>query len=170
MGEPLATLTGHEEKVNKVQFHPRCPQYLLSTSNDGTWRLWDVERGTSILEQEGACGAVYALSVHCDGSLVATGDSQGHVRLSDLRTGRALLPLTSHVKQCLCADLAPTGNLLATGSEDNTVKLWDLRKRVLMTTVLAHTKLVSVVKWEPIASRFLMSASYDTTVKIWSGH
>ncbi len=37
-----------------------------------TWRLWDVEVGTCLLEQEGHSRAVYTVGFHPDGSLAAS--------------------------------------------------------------------------------------------------
>jgi hypothetical protein len=48
----------------------RCPQ--ATASFDTTWRLWDVERGACVLEQEGHSRAVYAVGFHPDGSLAAS--------------------------------------------------------------------------------------------------
>jgi len=165
--EPLATITGHEERVNRVVFHPQG-QLLGSTSHDATWRLWDVEKKKEILLQEGHSRPTYGIAFHPDGSLVATSDVGGICRLWDLRTGRTIMPLVGHHKQVLCLDFHPGGSLLATASDDNSVKLWDLRKRKCATNILAHHKLISEVKFEPIDGKFLMTASYDNTVKLWS--
>lgn len=37
-----------------------------------TWRLWDVETGGCLLEQEGHSRGVYAVAFHPDGSLVGS--------------------------------------------------------------------------------------------------
>lgn len=50
--EPAATFTGHEDRVNRVVWHP-MGKFVASTSHDTTWRLWDVERETELLCQEG---------------------------------------------------------------------------------------------------------------------
>ncbi len=43
-----------------------------TASFDLTWRLWDVETGAALLEQEGHSRAVYAVGFHPDGSLAAS--------------------------------------------------------------------------------------------------
>jgi len=79
-------LTGHEDVVNNVDFHP-TGKFLASTSNDKTWRLWDIERKSCLLTQEGHAGEVYPLTFQPDGALLATGDFHGIGQVWDLRTG-----------------------------------------------------------------------------------
>jgi U4/U6 small nuclear ribonucleoprotein PRP4 len=49
---PLVTLKGHTHRVNKAAFHP-CGKYMGTCSTDLTWKLWDIETGREIYEQEG---------------------------------------------------------------------------------------------------------------------
>lgn len=41
-------LNGHEDCVNQVDFHP-LGKHIASTSNDKTWRLWDIESKKQLL-------------------------------------------------------------------------------------------------------------------------
>ena len=52
---------------------PPCPVLQATSSFDQTWRLWDIETGASLLEQEGHSRAVCAVGFHPDGSLAASG-------------------------------------------------------------------------------------------------
>jgi U4/U6 small nuclear ribonucleoprotein PRP4 len=164
---PLKQLEGHEERINRVAFHP-MGKHVISTSHDFTWRMWDIETGKNLLLQEGHVQPVYGVAIHPDGSLVATSDMGGLVRVTDLRSGRCLLPLQGHVKQCIGVDFHPLGYQLATGAEDNQVKIWDLRKRKQMQSLCAHNKLVSSVKFEPEQGRYLLTSSFDNVCRIWS--
>jgi len=60
---------GHEDRVNKVRFHP-MGKYMISTSHDKTWKLWDIEMKKEIITQYGHVKPVYACSIQQDGSLV----------------------------------------------------------------------------------------------------
>ncbi|KAI9137114.1 WD40-repeat-containing domain protein [Paraphysoderma sedebokerense] len=188
---PLATLQGHVARVSRVEFHP-SGRYLGTASFDTTWRLWDVESTTELLLQEGHSREVYCISFQCDGALAATGGLDGIGRVWDLRTGRSIMALQGHIKQILGIDFSPNGFQVATGSEDNTIKIWDLRKMKCLYTVPAHKNLVSQVKYyrdiDPDLLRpkfngngsdmetgtknksglYLVSSSFDGTVKIWS--
>jgi WD40 repeat protein len=66
-----ALLQGHSDRLGRVAFHP-MGHHLASASFDMTWRLWDCERGTCLLEQEGHSRAVYAVAFQQDGALAGS--------------------------------------------------------------------------------------------------
>lgn len=73
------------------------------------------------------------------------------------------------MKQLLAMDFSVNGFRLATGSDDHTIRIWDLRTRREAYQVPAHSKLISSVRFAPHSGEFLVSASFDGTVKVWSG-
>jgi len=166
-GQPLSILEGHEDRVNRVAFHP-MGEHLVSTSHDMSWRLWDVEKSTEILLQEGHSKPTYGVSMHPDGSLLATTDLGGVVRVWDLRSGKCVMPLTGHGRQALTCDFHPTSPVLATAADDHTVRIWDLRRRRCVNSILAHNKLISEVSFDKGEGRVMLTASYDCTVKLWN--
>ena len=68
----LHCLEGHTDRLGRVAFHP-MGQHFATASFDTTWRLWDVESGVCLLEQEGHSRSVYTVAFQCDGSLAASG-------------------------------------------------------------------------------------------------
>ncbi|XP_026191125.1 U4/U6 small nuclear ribonucleoprotein Prp4 [Cyclospora cayetanensis] len=187
----VGKLTGHEERVNRVVFHP-TGRSLATTSHDETWRLWDVETRQEILLQEGHSAAVYALCFHPDGSLAVTSDLMGLVKVTDLRVGRGVVDIAAHVKQVVALSVHPVcANWMVTGGDDNCVKLWDLRKVATtsaaaraaaaekgtsaaacvsqaLLTIPAHTKMITECIFEPGSGRCLYTSGFDGLVKVWS--
>ena len=162
-GEPT-WLEGHTERVNHVQWHP-LGNILLSCSHDQTWKLWDSEHKKCLQTQYGHMNAVYCLSLHKDGGLVATGDLGGVGCVWDLRTGKEVLVLKSHLKQIVSISMGEDGHTLVTGSDDNTAKVWDLRRKGLVHSIPAHVKMVSGVV---ARESFIATCSYDSTTKFWN--
>lgn len=182
----------HSGRIARTEFHP-SGKYVVSTSFDQTWKLWDISRlDTELLEQEGHDKEVYAASFHPDGSLLATGGLDAVGRVWDLRSGRSITVLEGHIKGIYSMDWSPNGYHLASASGDCSVKIWDMRKmNVELFSIPAHTKLVSEVRFlqstenSPLAvpqtdengkspklldasGTYLASSSYDGTVKLWS--
>jgi len=168
----LASLTGHEDRINGVEFHP-SGRYLGSCSSDRTWRLYDVETKKELLVQDGHSKAIHAISFHPDGSLVITGGEDNAVRVWDLRSGRPLWSFNGHVKQVVDLDWAPNGYQAASASDDHSVRIWDLRKRRSSYILTAHSALISSVCYQKSSGNgtasgdFLMTASFDNFCKVW---
>jgi U4/U6 small nuclear ribonucleoprotein PRP4 len=165
---PLSGLEGHELKVNRVAVHPHHPQFVFSTSDDETWRMWDVVKQQELLLQEGHVAPVFGIAVHPDGSLVATSDTAGVIRVWDIRTGRSVLGFEGqHADQVIGLDFSPSGYSLASCSGDNTVRIWDLREKRNIEILSAHEKLVSCVKFAGQRGDVLMTAGYDCVARVW---
>lgn len=54
-----------------------------TASYDMTWRLWDVETGSCLYEQEGHSRQVYAVAFHPDGSLAGSVGLDAHGEWQD---------------------------------------------------------------------------------------
>ncbi|KAI9798439.1 MAG: hypothetical protein M1833_004833 [Piccolia ochrophora] len=143
---PLSTLSGHTNRVCRVEFHP-SGRYLASASYDTTWRLWDVETTTELLLQEGHSREVYALSFNVDGSLLASAGLDSIGRIWDLRTGRTVMILDGHIREIYGLDWGPDGYRILSGSGDGWVKCWDVRMVRGVGGVGAHRGVVSDLRW-----------------------
>jgi len=62
-----------------------------------------------------------------DGSLMATAQADGSIRLWDPTTGKLLRTLTGHESYVTAVAFSADGKLLASASDDRTVRLWDMR-------------------------------------------
>lgn len=65
--------------------------HVATGSADKTWRLWDIEKKSQLLVQEGHSGPLYTMSFQKDGALLATGDLHGIGLIWDLRSGKNVL-------------------------------------------------------------------------------
>jgi U4/U6 small nuclear ribonucleoprotein PRP4 len=87
-------------------------------------------------------------------------------RVWDLRTGRCIMFLEGHQKEIPTVGWSPNGYEMCTGSGDNTCKLWDLRMRRCLYTMPAHYSLVSRLKFDQSSGSYMVTASFDNTIKV----
>lgn len=69
----------------------------------------------------------------------------------------------------------PQGNLLASCSDDMTLKIWSMKQDTCLHDLQAHSKEIYTIKWSPTGpgtqnpnmNLTLVSASFDSTVRLW---
>jgi WD40 repeat protein len=114
-------LQGHEDEVISVSFSPNG-QRILTASDDGTTRLWDLQ-GRELLKLQGHEDEVYRASFSPDGQHILTASEDNTARVWDLQ-GRELLKLQGHEFAVRSANFSPDGQRILTASYDGTARVW----------------------------------------------
>jgi WD40 repeat protein len=110
---------------------------------------------------------VTCLAFSADGTMAATGDTQGSVRVFNVATGeRVRGDLPAHVKAMGDVALTPDKKTLITGDEDGEVKIWNFAERETLHTIPAHTTGLMGIAVSPDGSRFA-TMGRDGSVKLW---
>ncbi|MFO1458072.1 MAG: protein kinase [Verrucomicrobiota bacterium] len=121
-GDELATLGGHSNTVDVVQFLPDG-QTLAAITWDGVVELWDT--ATRTLKASTAFGTrLDGLSVSPDGLRIAVSQHEGGIRLLDAGT----LEVRFQIETGQTADMvrfSPDGRLLAWAGTEGTVVVYD---------------------------------------------
>ncbi|XP_042201012.1 GATOR complex protein WDR24-like [Callorhinchus milii] len=119
----------HKRTVNRVAFHPAEIALLLSGSQDGFMKCFDLRRKESVCTFSGQSESVRDVhfSVRDWFTFAATFEN-GNVQLWDMRRpDRYELMFTAHNGPVFSCDWHPDDrNVLATGGRDKTVKVWDV--------------------------------------------
>ena len=100
-----------------------------------------------------------------DGTLLASGSTDGTVRLWDVATQKELAVL-SHGTNAYGMSFTPDGTRLAVGCADNTIRLWDVATRQEVAELRGHTEYIHGLAFDADGSR-LVSASGDGTLRVW---
>lgn len=169
-----ATLRGHSQGVVALAFRPGS-NILASTSGDNKLMFWDVSSGCNagqvcsplqILESHSS--RVETLAFSPDGQFLASGNGDGSIDLWNLNTGKVDRSLFGNSDVVNSLVFSPDGKILASGagSLDSTVKLWDVAAGQLLDTLKGHVDSIHAVAITTDGTT-LISASEDTTIKLW---
>ncbi|MDQ2097059.1 MAG: NACHT domain-containing protein [Tychonema bourrellyi B0820] len=114
-------------------------------------------------------GSVRSVTFSPDGKLLATGDSDGVVRLWEASSGREILTCKGHTNVVESVAFSPDGEILASGSYDQIIKLWDVKTGECLKVLQGHTESVMSVTFNPDGN-ILASGSFDRTIRLWDIH
>lgn len=132
-GLQAAQLHEHFRQVHNVTFNPHRGSLLLSGSQDGTVRLWDVRdvRQASTLQSKrkysGQSDGVRDVKWSpTEGVDFAFGTDSGWIQRWDMRNLKtAKVKIPAHSETCNTIDWHPDGKHIVSASSDRTIRVWD---------------------------------------------
>ncbi|UCG02519.1 MAG: WD40 repeat domain-containing protein [Candidatus Heimdallarchaeota archaeon] len=152
----------YESFHQEVKFIPQQPEIFQDIS------LVNPDSGTAFSHLIGQPGSIHSVVFSPDERIVASGSTDGNIKLWDVITGDELpLDLTGHRKTVNSLAFSPDGTILASGSGDSYICLWDVSTGKLIQNLSGHTKAVYSVVFSSDGAT-LISGSLDTTIKLWN--
>jgi WD40 repeat protein len=163
------TLKGHELWVKSISYFPDG-QRMISGSEDGTARQWDVKGGKEIEEARAVCeGSVWAVAVSRNGRWVATsgGDvGMAKLKVCEVETG-IVKTFKGHSRWIICIDISADNTLLASGSADETARIWNLDTGKLMAGPFNSEDYVGAVRFSPDSKKLAFRSYWGSCLEVW---
>ena len=175
---PPLVLHGHRDAVYSAQFSSDGKR-VLTSSDDGTVRLWDVFSGTNILmlrvlddtkSGDRAFGilsrdATMVLTMTRPESLaVGYWKSSGGPILYDAATGARLVEIPDQF--AVNAALSPDKTQIATAGFDTSAKLWDAHSGKIQFELPGHEARVASISFNSNGN-WVVTGSWDGTARVW---
>jgi serine/threonine protein kinase len=160
------TLKGHTQSIWSIAVD-RKGETLVSSSQDGTIKLWDLITGRLTRSFAAHADTVRSLSLSADGQTLASGNGDNTVKVWNLQTKELQHTLAEHTAPVWSVALSRDGRTLISGSGDRTIKVWDLETGQLVCTLTGHQGKVYAVALSP-DEQTVVSGSTDRTIKVWN--
>jgi WD40 repeat protein/serine/threonine protein kinase len=162
-GATLAELKGHEGAVTSVSFSADGTRLLSATA--GEVFVWDAPIRRQEVELVGHTARINVAAFSPDGSRIATGSSDGTVKVWDVRTGAALLELKGHTGASVdglvhishVAFSADGTRILSTHAK--TVKVWDAKTGSALVELKAKSDHIVTVAVSPDGTRIVTAGT-----------
>ncbi len=169
------TLIGHLQEVTGVAIsrpEGQTPGYIISSSADGTVRVWDRASRSEkrVLRHPCPVRAVACTGSEAKQNWLLSGGADGVARLweVDHLTAEPLRELKGgHRRAITCVAFSPDGQVCATGGDDHEVCLWNAATGDrLYTLPKAHRSSITAVHFLPYSQ--LLTAGRDNTLRLWT--
>lgn len=161
-----AFLPGHEGQVYSLAISSDGRR-IVSSSGDGTVRVWDAETGAELLCLHGHDELVHSAVISSDGRRIVSGAWDQTIRVWDAESGDEVDCLRGHQGGVTSVAISTDGRKIVSGSFDSTVRVWDAENGEELLCLRGHEDMVRGVGISSDGRR-IVSAS-GKTVRIWDG-
>jgi len=88
--EPVVELTGHQKRVNTLEWHPTANNILFTAGGENVILVWNVGTGEALIEISGHPDQIWSMAFNYDGSRFVTTCKDRKIRVLDSHSGSVL--------------------------------------------------------------------------------
>ena len=162
----LQRFSGHTDTIASATFSPDG-RYVLTTANDSTARLWNVQNGDVVRIFSGHSDLVRVGRFSPNGEMVLTAGADGTVRMWDAESGEEISRLPDHDSPVWAMAVSLDGDYILTADESGSAFLWDAHDQQLVHRLSGHGDTVLSGSFSP-NGRYAVTTSLDRTARLWA--
>lgn len=160
---PLVLLK-HGKNLSRATFSADGKR-VLTSSDDGTFRVWDAQSGEPIA-QSTQDSRLYSAEFSPDGKKIVTASNDKTARIWDAETGLLVMEPLPHPVSVYSARFTPDGKSILTIGADDQGRLWDANTGKLLLMLIKHDVIIQSVQFSADGKK-IVTASTDRTARIW---
>ena len=111
--------------VNQFGFM-KSKNYFITTSDDKTLRVWDIEKGSIVKTLRGHTDAVKLFCLSNDENSVATASLDNSIKIWDMATGNLRQTLNGHTQPISSISFSKNNKFLVSAAGDYSIRLWNI--------------------------------------------
>ncbi|MEM9463340.1 MAG: CHAT domain-containing protein [Myxococcota bacterium] len=161
-----ALLIGHQMEITSACFSPDGRR-IVTTSNDGTARVWNADGREEPVVLGGHQGEVHSAAFDAEGQRIVTVSTDGTARIWNADGRGEALVLEGHDKHIVSAEFSPDGRRIVTASRDKTARVWNTVGNDSVVVLRGHAGHVVSASFSPDGQR-IVTASRDKTARVWN--
>lgn len=167
-GHKTKELSGHIGPVYSVNYSETNSNMLLSSSGDGSIRLWSMELASNLSVYYGHMLPVWDVSfAPTFGHYFASGGADKTCRLWDTERKSCLRAFAGHNADVEVVKWHPNCQILASGSSDHHIRLWDISSGACISVLSGHKAPITSLEFAP-SGDLLASGDADGQIFCWN--
>ena len=157
----IQSIYAHYSKCNSLEFSADGKR-LLTSGNDKTVKVWDVENGEELFILKWQAGAQACFSP--DGKYIASGGFGEMFFIWNAETGEKIRELTGHKHEITSLVFTPDSKTLLSSSFDKRIIQWDIKTGKAIRNFGGHSWRPAFAAFTPDGESILISGD-DYTIK-----
>ena len=158
----------HSKPVNSAVFSSNG-KWILTASDDGTARIWDMDGKQIKSFQHSQTERVLSAVFSDDADRIITCGTDDKAVVWLVATNKQEHVLEGHNGDVTCAAFSPDQKRIITGSIDRFAKIWDANKGAELLTLSGHVNGITSVGFsaQNDTAKYALTSSRDNTARIW---